>query len=89
VLAVTGFNYSGVDRSMTFSARASEFFWSNGSAWGSCSLERTAQGMNVELSVLHGRLSLSRFILREFGDMQFGEILLIRAPQKVKFTVSE
>jgi len=34
---MTGFGYSGVEKSMTFAAQDGEFFWSNGYAWGTCS----------------------------------------------------
>jgi len=88
VLAMTGFGYSGVEKSMTFAAQDSSFFWSNGYAWGICSLEKRKKNVQVELSVLHGQLPLSRFILRQFGDRQFDKTLLIKAGQKVKFSVS-
>jgi hypothetical protein len=43
--------------------------------------------VRVELSVLYGELSLLRFILRRFGDVQFDETLLIKTGDKVTFTV--
>ena len=88
VLAMTGFNYSGVTKTMTFAPREGQFFWSNGYAYGSCSLKRTAKGMNVDLAVLQGQLDLSRFLLRGLGEMKFGETLLIRAGERVKFVVT-
>jgi len=88
VLAMTGFNYSGVEKTMTFAAQKGTFFWSNGYAWGSCSIKRTTAGMKVELSVLHGELGLSKFILRRFGEIQFDKTLLIKAGDKIKFDVS-
>ncbi len=87
VLAMTGFGYSGVEKSMTFTAQDGSFFWSNGYAWGTCSLEKRKRDIQVELSVLHGQLHLSRFILRQFGDRQFDKTLLIKTGQKVKFAV--
>jgi len=87
VLALTGFNYSGVEKSMTFAARNGSFFWSNGYAWGCCSLKRKWKDMKVELSVLHGELTLSKFILREFGEGQFDKPLQIKAGEKAVFTV--
>jgi non-lysosomal glucosylceramidase len=89
VLAMTGFGYSGVEKSMTFAAQDGEFFWSNGYAWGTCSLKKTRKDIKVELSVLHGQLPLSKFILRNFGDIQFDKTLLIKAGQKVKFSVPQ
>jgi hypothetical protein len=90
VLALTGFNYSGVEKSMTFAAQDGSFFWSNGYAWGTCSLKKIKKNVRIELSVLHGQLSLSKFSLRNFGDIQFDpdESGLIKAGQKVKFSVS-
>ncbi|MHC4424789.1 MAG: GH116 family glycosyl-hydrolase [Planctomycetota bacterium] len=88
VLAMTGFSYSGVDKSMTFAAKDGTFFWSNGYAWGSCTLKRSTRGTEIELSVLRGELTLSRFILRGFGDERFDEILRIEAGEKAKFNVS-
>ena len=90
VLAMTGFGYSGVEKSMTFTARDGSFFWSNGYAWGTCSLKKRGKDIRVELSVLHGRLSLSKFVLRNFGDREFDPDVsgLIKAGEKAKFNIS-
>jgi hypothetical protein len=87
VLAMSGFNYSGVEKSMTFAAKDGMFFWSNGYAWGSCSLKQSASSMDVELSVLQGELSLSGFTLRGFGQASFEEPLRIKADEIIKFKV--
>ncbi len=86
---LTGFHYSGVDKSMTFAARDGTFFWSNGYAWGSCSLNRTGKYTNVQLSVLHGELTLAKFILGDFGYNQFDKALHIREGQTAKFQVNQ
>jgi non-lysosomal glucosylceramidase len=88
VLAMTGFHYSGVEKSMTFAAKDGTFFWSNGYAWGSCSIKQSAKGKLVELSVLQGKLDLSSFTLGGFGRQQFDQPLEIKAGQKLKFSVS-
>ena len=87
ILALTGFHYSGVEKTMTFAAQDGTFFWSNGYAWGSCSLGRENNDVRVELSVLHGELNLSRFTLRRFGDVQFDKTLLMKAGEKIRFAV--
>ena len=87
VLAMTGFHYSGVEKSMTFAAKDGTFFWSNGYAWGSCFLKQSAGSMNVELSVLHGELFLSGFTLRGFGQASFEEPMRIKAGELIKFRV--
>ncbi len=88
VLALTGFQYSGVEKSMTFARNEGTHFWSNGYAWGTCSLDRRGRDMEVELAVLHGQLTLSSFALRDFGDTSFKEPLMIRAGEQATFAVS-
>ncbi|MDR0537532.1 MAG: hypothetical protein LBH04_05770 [Tannerellaceae bacterium] len=61
VLAVSGFHYSGAERSMEFTAVPGSYFWSNGYAWGSC---RVAEN-DVHLQVLGGSLALERFRLSD------------------------
>ena len=89
VLALTGFQYSGVEKSMTFANRDGTFFWSNGYAWGTCTVKTgaTAGNTQVELSVLGGELTLANFNLRDFGQLQFKEPLQINAKQKATFEV--
>ena len=87
VPALTGFGYSGVEKSMSFAAREGTFFWSNGYAWGSCSLKRTWKGMKADLSVLYGEVALSRFNLRDFGSAQFDKCLRIKAGEHIQFLV--
>ncbi|MBN2592585.1 MAG: hypothetical protein JXA81_03680 [Sedimentisphaerales bacterium] len=88
VLAMTGFQYSGVEKSMTFAAKNGTFFWSNGYAWGSCSIKQSTGGRQIELSVMQGGLALSTFILSGFGQARFGDILQIKAGEKATFTVN-
>ncbi|MHC4791120.1 MAG: GH116 family glycosyl hydrolase, partial [Planctomycetota bacterium] len=90
VPALTGFHYSGVEKKMTFANKNGTFFWSNGYAWGSCSLKIPSKTImtEVELSVLGGELNLSKFTLREFGQKQFDKPMQIKAGQKIKFQVT-
>jgi len=89
VPALTGFHYSGVEKTMTFAPKTGTFFWSNGYAWGHCSLKQAEKGMAVELSVLHGQLALRQFILQGFADNQFDEVLRIKTGQNATFCVEE
>ena len=88
VPALTGFRYSGVDKSMTFAAGKGTCFWSNGYAWGTCSLKKAGKSMNVGLSVLGGTLNLSRFNLSDHGSREFKEPLQLQAGQEVQFKVA-
>jgi len=88
VPALTGFHYSGVEKSMTFAAAPGKHFWSNGYTWGTCSLRRAGGRMNVELSVLQGDLMLSRFALSDYGTRAFETPVQVQAGQKAAFVVA-
>jgi len=87
VLALTGFHYSGVDQSMTFTPQDGTFFWSNGYAWGTCHMKVDDERGEVRLSVLHGDLALSRFILTDFGEVRFEKMLKLHAGEVFQFCV--
>ena len=88
VLALTGFGYSGVEKTMTFAAREGTFFWSNGYAWGTCSMKRTWKGMKVDLEVLYGDLALSKFNLRQFGFGQLDKPVQIKSGEHIQLYVA-
>lgn len=88
VLALTGFHYSGVERSMTLVAEEGRQFWSNGYAWGTYSIDRAGRRMNVSLSVLHGNLTLARFNLTDYGSRVFEKPLQVAEGQTATFAVT-
>ena len=59
VLALSDFHYSGVDKTMNFTSKPGRYFWSNGSAFGTCEVG----GKSVELKVLKGSLDLKSLTL--------------------------
>jgi len=68
VLALSGFRYSAVDQAITFADAPGLHFWANGYAWGTCEIEKRAEGADVALTVLHGALTLRRLTLVGFGQ---------------------
>jgi hypothetical protein len=87
VLALTGFRYSGVEQALTFAARAGTFFWSNGYAWGTCTIRLARQKARVALSVLHGQLPLKRFLLRDWGAHEFPRLTRLKAERRAAFEI--
>ncbi|HUV93468.1 MAG TPA: GH116 family glycosyl hydrolase, partial [Anaerolineae bacterium] len=87
VLALTGFHYSGVERSMTFANKVGTHFWSNGYAWGTCEMRQAQDSMNVTLSVLHGALRLRRFIVTGIGQVGFPDLTEIAPGKSRQFEV--
>lgn len=59
VLALTGFHYSAVTRTMTFTASDGTYFWSTGDAWGTC----TITGQQGDLKVLCGRVEVETLVV--------------------------
>ena len=87
VLALTGYQFSAVENSMTFAAQKGTFFWSNGYAWGTCLLHPDGGAFRVCLSVLHGQVVLKTFRLRRFGTHTFPRIRTIATDENVKLVI--
>ncbi|MCF0167521.1 MAG: hypothetical protein HUJ93_02585 [Bacteroidales bacterium] len=64
VPALSGFHYSGVEHSMQFTDAQGCYFWSNGYAWGLC----TVSDKEVVLEILKGTLSLDKL---QIGSREF------------------
>ncbi|MBP8097632.1 MAG: hypothetical protein KAZ27_20145, partial [Saprospiraceae bacterium] len=62
-LALTGFHYSAIEKSMEFKAKEGQFFWSNGYAYGQVKIKKSGSGWVTELTVLKGDLQLESFRL--------------------------
>ncbi len=88
VPALSGFHYAGVDRTMTFAKEEGNYFWSNGNAWGSCTIERAGGASRVTLAVMKGQLDLIEFRLNGFGVRRFGDGLHIKEGQQARFEVN-
>ncbi len=87
-LALTGFHYSAVDRSMRFASRPGEFFWSNGYAWGTITIGEGKKSVSAELGVKRGTLSLVTFALTDVGETKFDTPLALGAGEKATITVA-
>ncbi|MDP4207046.1 MAG: GH116 family glycosyl hydrolase, partial [Bacteroidota bacterium] len=68
VLAWSGFHYSGINKSMSFTSKNGTYFWSNGYTWGTC----TISDGKALLTVLSGQLQLNSFKLNG------GKIILLK-----------
>jgi len=87
VLALTGFQYSAVTRSMTFAARSGSHFWSNGSAWGICRQSSQNGSTSVELEVLSGSVELSRFTLTGANQISFDPPAVINPGETIEMSL--
>lgn len=72
VIAFSGFNYSGVNKTMTITARPGTYFWSNGYAWGTCEVKNNA----IKLDVKKGSLSLNKLSLSDGREKKLKNVLI-------------
>ncbi len=72
LLTLTGFHYSGVDKSMTFTSKPGTYFWSNGYAWGTCKVEDNM----ATLQVSYGQVPLDKFTLTGSGSAKLKNTIL-------------
>lgn len=71
-IALSGFHYSAVNKSMTFTSVPGTYFWSNGYAWGTCKII----GRQSILSVISGQIQLEEFSLQGIGQKKFKTVLV-------------
>lgn len=72
ILALSGYQYSGVDKTMTFTSQPGCYFWSNGYAYGLCEISENS----VRLEVLKGSLDLKSLTLQGYEKPVGGKISL-------------
>jgi len=89
VLALSGFHYSGVDKSIRFTQRPGKYFWSNGSAWGECEVKHNGVGYEVDFSVLHGKIELKCFTLNGGGELTFETPKILHENESLQVKIGE
>ncbi|NQT88838.1 hypothetical protein HQ560_18870, partial [bacterium] len=89
VLALTGFHYSGVEQHVTFAAaeEKTDWFWSNGDAWGTVRQTPRQGRIDVSLTVLHGVLKVRRLTLHGAGSIELPRTKTIRAGKTERFVI--
>ncbi len=61
IIALSGFNYSGVSKTFTITTKPGNYFWSNGHAWGSA----IVSGNKLSISVHYGKLDVQTVRLND------------------------
>lgn len=95
VLALTEFYWDGVNRVMEFSGCEGNYFWSNGTAWGTYSIknsgyqnkEKGRPAYNVEVKVLHGSLGIKSLKVRGLGQVGFKSEKILQPGDTLKTVV--
>lgn len=85
LLAFSGFHYSGIDKSIHFTSRPGSYFWSNGYAWGVCSVT----DKDITLEVLKGTLSVETVRIEGDKDINHKSLHLIEGDkQQIKRNIN-
>jgi uncharacterized protein (DUF608 family) len=69
--AYTGFQFSAVEKNMSFNAMDGKYFWSNGYLYGTIEISTNKKSKLVSITALNGDLDLNFFTLNGFGEIKF------------------
>ncbi|WP_117879658.1 GH116 family glycosyl-hydrolase [Aureibaculum luteum] len=87
ILAYTGFNYSAVDKSMSFNAKNGTYFWSNGYQYGSVKISGNNKQKTVTLLSKNGDFILKSFTLNGFGAKKFRKGKNLEKGKEIQFKI--
>jgi non-lysosomal glucosylceramidase len=79
IIALSGFHYSGVEKTIRFKAFKGNYFWSNGYAWGTVSIQDYSDRKKLDFSVLSGTIVIRSFSLKSYGIHEFREEQILQA----------
>jgi non-lysosomal glucosylceramidase len=83
ILAISRFNYSGVEQKFSMTSAPGKYFWSNGYAWGMA----TVNGSELTIDMHHGTLPVKSFELKGIGTAALKTTKLIREGEQFKTSV--
>jgi len=71
-MAFSKFSYNGIEKTISFTSTPGTYFWSNGNAYGTC----TVKGQKATLKVLSGKINIEKLILEGIGQVKQKNMLL-------------
>lgn len=78
VVAYTGFQFSAVDKSMTFNANPGNYFWSNGYQYGTIKIKNNKENKSVSITSLNENLELISFSMKGYGTIKLDNKIFIK-----------
>jgi len=69
VLALTGFQYSGVSKEIKFGDISGKYFWSDGYSYGTVEILKDNGDISLTLNVLNGDIDISKITIEGFGSV--------------------
>jgi uncharacterized protein (DUF608 family) len=83
ILALSKFNYSGVDKSFSITAKPGNYFWSNGYSWG----KATVSYNKVTIAVHHGNLDVQTIRLSNGRVLKLKKMMTIAENSSSAFII--
>jgi len=88
-IALTGFNYSGVSKTMKFKAIEGIYFWSNGYSYGTIEIKSQYAKYDIRIKTFGGKLELKSFELRDTGSKDFEDVQVIEDGNEASFDIQK
>ncbi len=79
ILALSEFNYNAPEKTISITSKPGTYFWSNGYAWGTC----TVEGKAATLKVLYGNITVSQLVMAGVGTAKTKEMSIGKNEQYI------
>ena len=87
ILALTGFQYSGVKKEIKFGDIHGKFFWSNGYSYGIVEISQQDRARLLKLKVLNGEIDISKVTIEGFGSSSLRTMKSIQSGEEQSFII--
>jgi non-lysosomal glucosylceramidase len=88
ILALSGFQYSGVTGEIKFGDNPGKHFWSNGYSYGTAEITQEQRTRLLALTVLNGDLNISKVSIEGFGSVSIKKPGPIQPGGTVSFKIN-
>lgn len=87
ILALTGFNYSGVNKEIKFGDINGKYFWSNGYSYGTVEISQQDGARLLKLNVLNGEIDINKVTIEGFGSTSLRTMKSIQSGEEQSFII--
>jgi non-lysosomal glucosylceramidase len=87
VIALTGFQYSGVSKEIKFKDISGKYFWSNGYSYGTVEISKDNGDISLTLDILNGDIDISKVTVEGFGSLIIKKTTNLQAGRKETFRI--
>ena len=84
IIQQSGFNYSAVDKTIRFTDKKGNYFWSNGSSWGMCEISDDKFNFYVK----YGNIELKNFFIGKGINKKLKKAKIFDKGSHLQFTIS-